>query len=158
MKKPDFLSKLKKDGKLESVEPSEEICSSYLKKADDCLKSAKILLKNDLYENSVSMTYYAMYNSLTALLFKIGIKCENHSGSIIIFRRLFEKEDLYKTISFAKRERIDKQYYVDLALTKNSAQNLLKEAETFLLEIKLMIKNIRNEDIQRLRHTFSRMI
>jgi uncharacterized protein (UPF0332 family) len=104
MKKPDFLSKLKKDGKLESVEPSEEICSSYLKKADDCLKSAKILLKNDLYENSVSMTYYAMYNSLTALLFKIGIKCENHSGSIIIFRRLFEKEDLYKTISFAKRE------------------------------------------------------
>ena len=45
MKKPDFLSKLKKDGKLESVEPSEEICSSYLKKADDCLKSAKILLK-----------------------------------------------------------------------------------------------------------------
>ena len=76
MKKLDFLSKLKKDGKLESVEPSEEICSSYLKKADDCLKSAKILLKNDLYENSVSMTYYAMYNSLTALLFKIGIKCE----------------------------------------------------------------------------------
>jgi uncharacterized protein (UPF0332 family) len=99
-----------------------------------------------------------MYNSLTALLFKIGIKCENHSGSIIIFRRLFEKEDLYKTISFAKRERIDKQYYVDLALTKNSAQNLLKEAETFLLEIKLMIKNIRDEDIQRLRDTFSRMI
>ena len=63
-----FLTRLKREGKLSVVEPSEEICSSYLEKADNCLKSASNLLRNDPYENSVSMSYYAMYNSLTALL------------------------------------------------------------------------------------------
>jgi len=86
MKKSSFLNRLKKEGKLTLVEPSEEICNSYLEKADNCLKSAKLLLQNNLYENSVSMSYYAMYNSLTSLFFKIGIKCENHSGSILIFK------------------------------------------------------------------------
>jgi len=103
MKKPSFLARLAKEGKLEVVEPSEEICSAYLTKAENSLKSARILLENGLYENSVSMSCYAMYNSLTALLFKTGIKCENHSGSIILFKRLFRKENLYRIISFAKK-------------------------------------------------------
>ncbi|MBI3190606.1 HEPN domain-containing protein [archaeon] len=107
MKKLSFLSKLKKEGKLELVDPSEEICKSYIEKADNCLKSAKLLLEYSLYENSVSMSYYAMYNSLTALLFKVGIKCENHAGSIILFKKLFGRMDLFKVISFAKEERID---------------------------------------------------
>jgi len=158
MKRQDFLSKLRKEGKLEQVEPSDSICSSYLKKADDCLKSARILSQNNLYENSVSMSYYAMYNSLTALLFKIGIKCENHSGSIMVFRKLFRRQDLHKAISSAKKERIDKQYYVDLALTEESAQDLLKKAENFLVEMKLMIKSIKNEEVQMLRGRFRMII
>ena len=155
MKKLSFLSKLKKEGKLELVEPSEEVCSSYLEKADNCFKSARILLQNNLYENSVSMSYYTMYNSLTALLFKIGIKCENHTGSIFIFKKLFEITELFETISSAKKERIDKQYYVgskdNLILTKESAQDLLSKAEDFLVKIKLMIKDLRNEEIKKLR-------
>jgi uncharacterized protein (UPF0332 family) len=151
MKKSNFLIKLKKQGKLEIVEPSEDVCNSYLKKADNSLKSAKVLLQNNLYENSVSMSYYTMYNSLTALLFKVGVKCENHSGSIILFKNLFGRIDLHKTIKFAKKERIDKQYYVDFILTKTSAIDLLKKAEDFLVKMKLIIKNIGNEDIQKLR-------
>jgi hypothetical protein len=42
MKRPGFLSKLKKEGRLELVEPSEEMCTSHLQKAGDCLKSARI--------------------------------------------------------------------------------------------------------------------
>ena len=93
MKRPGFLSKLKKEGRLELVEPSEEMCTSYLQKAGDCLKSARILLENDLYENSVTMSYYAMYNSLTALLFRVGMKCENHTGSIIVLPYEWEHSD-----------------------------------------------------------------
>mgnify|MGYP001563918970 CR=1 FL=1 len=91
MIKPSFLDKLKKEGKLELVEPSEEMCSSYLEKSDNCLKSARLLFQNNLYENSISMAYYTMYNSLSALFFKIGIKCENHAGSILLFKKLFMK-------------------------------------------------------------------
>lgn len=62
MRKLGFWSKLKKEGKLQLVEPSEEICESYIEKSDNCLKSAKLLLQHSLYENSISMSYYAMYN------------------------------------------------------------------------------------------------
>ena len=158
MKKPSFLRKLKKEGKLELVEPSEEICRSYTEKADNCLKSAKLLLQHNLYENSVSMSYYTMYNLLTALLFKCGMKCENHAASIILFKRLFGRADLFKTISFAKEERIDKQYYVtsekDFVLTKEATEDMLKMAEDFLVKMKLLTAELKNEQIVNLREKF----
>ncbi|NWG09079.1 MAG: HEPN domain-containing protein [Nitrososphaerales archaeon] len=154
MKKPSFLIKLKKEGRLELVETSEEICTSYLEKAENCLKSASIFLDKGLYENSVSMSYYVMYNSLTALLFRVGIKCENHTGTIILFKKIFEKKDLYELISFAKKERIDKQYYVDFILTRELAEDLLKKAENFLVRIKILIRNLKTEDIGKLRKKF----
>ena len=42
----NFLSKLKAEGKLEAVEPSFEISDSYAKKSGNCLKSAKILMRD----------------------------------------------------------------------------------------------------------------
>ena len=99
-----FLNKLKKEKKLELVESSEDICNSCADKSTNCLKSAKLLLQNNLYENSVRMSYYAMYNQLTALLFRTGIKCENHAGSILLLKLLFNKEELFKLISDAKKE------------------------------------------------------
>lgn len=99
-----------------------------------------------------------MYNSLTALLFRTGIKCENHTGSILLFKRLFNRNDLFKIISFAKTERIDKQYYVtskqSFVITKESAQHMLSKAENFLVQIKLLIKKLRNEEIKKLREKF----
>lgn len=161
MKKPSFLNKLRVEGKLKLVEPSEEISSSYIEKADKCLKSAKILLRNNLYENSVSMSYYTMYNSLTALLFKTGIKCENHAGSIILLKRLFGKVELFKIISFAKEERVDKQYYVtseeNFVLTKGSAKDMVEKAEDFLVKMKLIITELKNEEIENIRLEFDKI-
>ena len=101
MKKADFLSRIREERKLEIVEPSEEMKASYLQKAENCLKSAKILFKNQLYENSISEACYCMYNSPLSLLFKTGIKSENHSASIIILKRLFNEDALCEIISFA---------------------------------------------------------
>src|SRR3989344_858019 len=86
----DFLARLQREGKLELVSPSEDICQSYLEKSGNCLKSAKILLQNKLYDNSTTMSYYAMYNSLIALLFKIGItptrrSCPIHGLKPVVF-------------------------------------------------------------------------
>ena len=159
MKKPSFLNKLKKEGKLELVESSEEICESYIGKANNCLTSSKLLLQHNLYENSVSMSYYAMYNSLTALLFKVGIKCENHAGSIILLKKLFGRRELFRIISFAKKERIDKQYYVEknFVLTKESAKDMVVKAEDFLIKMKLLIAELKNEQIDNLREKFEDM-
>jgi len=148
-----------KGGKIELVEPSVAISESYLEKSNNSLKSSKILLKNNLYENSISMSYYAMYNCLLALLFKIGIKSKNHSGSILLFKKLFRRFELFKILSFAKEERIDKQYYVtskkNFALTKKSASNMAKNAEVVTVQLKLILKNMNNENIQILRKKFT---
>src|SRR3989338_8783214 len=152
-----FLNKLKKEGKLELVEPSEDICSSYSEKSANCLKSAKLLLQNNLYENSIGTSYYAMYNLLLALLFRAGIKCENHGGSILLLKLLFGEDDLYKLISDVKKERIDKQYYVTTEkdeITKEIADELLNNAEDFVLKMKVIIKNLNNDSVEELREKF----
>lgn len=99
-----------------------------------------------------------MYNSLTSLLFKTGIKCENHAGSIVLLKKLFGRVDLFKIISFAKEERIDKQYYVtsekNFVLTKESAEDMVAKAENFLVKMKLVIAELKNEQTEKLRKEF----
>ena len=129
MKSAAFLIKLNRDGKLGLVEPSEDIAKSYLKKSESYLASAKILLDNGRLEESVSMAYYSMYHALTALLFRNGIKCENHSASIILMKELFGLDN--SKILFAKKERVDKQYYVDFRLTKGEVRDMIALAEEF---------------------------
>ena len=155
--KNKFLNKLKKEEKLELVEPSEDICSSYSEKSANCLKSAKLLLQNNLYENSIGMSYYAMYNQLLALLFRVGVKCENHGGSILLLKSLFGEDELYKLISDAKKERIDKQYYVTTEkdeITKEITDELLNNAEDFVLKMKIIIKKLNNDSMNGLREKF----
>jgi uncharacterized protein (UPF0332 family) len=161
MKKQDFLNKLKREKKLELVEPSEEIKQSYLKKAEDCLKSAKILFSNKLYENSTSEAYYCMYNSLLALFFKTGIKSENHSASLTIFEEIFGDKELTEIITFGKTERIDKQYYVEAEqvskATEKSCNEMVLKAESFLVKMKLLISNLTNDKVTSARKQFNEL-
>ena len=157
MKEINFLNKLKQEEKLSLTEQSEEISLSYTLKSDNSLKSAKILLENKLYDDSTSSSYYAMYNTLTALLFKVGIKCENHAGSILLLKVLFDQIELFNIISKAKEERIDKQYYVtseDINFTEESARKILINAEDFIIKMRLLLKNIKNQEIINLRKEF----
>ena len=162
MKELNFLKKLKRKGVIELVESSEEMKSSYLIKAENCLKSAKILFQSQLYENSTSEAYYSMYNSLLSLLFKIGIKSENHSASIILFNKLFDDKELVKIISWAKEERIDKQYYVEtqqiVKVTKESCNEMILKAEDFLVKIKLLISELSNEKVNSARDNFVKLV
>src|SRR3989344_9398826 len=143
MKELIFLKKLKIKGIIGLVEPSEEMGYSYLIKAENCFLASKILFQNRLYENSTSEAYYCMYNSVLSLLFKIGIKSENHSASIILFDKLFEEKELVKIIFWAKEERIDKQYYVETQqiaeVTNESCNEMILKAEDFLVKMKLLI-------------------
>jgi len=156
-----FLRKLNREGKLKLVEPTEDICNSYSEKSANCLKSAKLLFKNNLFENSIGESYYAMYNQLLSLLFKTGIKCENRRGSILLLKLLYADENLYQLISNAKKERIDKQYYVTTekySATKEIASELLSKTEKFILKIKVIIKNLNNDSTNELRKLLKNLI
>ena len=88
MRGQNFLNKLFRAGKIRIVEPSLQVQEAYRKKSESYLTSAKILLENGRLEETVSMVYYSMYYMVLALLFKTGIKCENHSGAIILLESL----------------------------------------------------------------------
>lgn len=152
MKTINFLAKLHKEGKLQLVEPSEVIKESYVKKSESNLISAKILLRNNKLEESVALAYYSMYHLLTALLFKIGIKCENHSASIILLKELFNIDN--SEIFFSKRERIDKQYYTDFNIKKEEVTESIKIAEDFNKKLINFIAKLNNEMIKIYRNKF----
>lgn len=145
-----------KENKLKLVEPSEKIKDSYIKKSESNIASSKILLNNGRLEESVSLAYYSMYNITTALLFKVGIKCENHTGVIILLKELFNIDN--SDITFAKKERIDKQYYTDFYITKNEVGEAIRIAENFNKEVFDFISKLNNQNIMNYRKKFKTLV
>jgi uncharacterized protein (UPF0332 family) len=152
----NFLIKLYKEGKLQLVEPSEEIKEAYLHKSSKSLSSAKALLKIGNLEDSVALAYYSMYHCLLALLFRTGIKCENHTGSIILLKNVFEIDN--KNISNAKSERVDKQYYVDFDVSKDETKQAIEIAEDFIAEITDFIERLNHNKINDYRNKTNRLL
>ena len=138
------------------VDPSDAIRDAYLKKSESYLASAKLLLDNDRYEESVSMGYYSMYYSVLALFFSTGIKCENHSAAIMILKDIFGIDN--SAIESAKAQRIDKQYYVMSVPVRDDAVTLIRDAESFnavLLDAIARLTNEKKESFrQRLKKLF----
>jgi len=151
-----FLKKLNREEKLKSVESSDDIKEAYLKKSESNLISAKILLKNNRLEESVSLLYYSMYNLLMALLFKTGIKSENHSASIALLKDIFDMDN--STIVFAKKERIDKQYYIDFNVTMKEVEDLIKDTEKFSEELINFISRLTTEKVNFYKNKFINLI
>lgn len=147
MKKISFLIRLNKEGKLKEVEPSDEIKEAYLQRSNESLSSAKTLLKIGNLKDSVALAYYSMYHCLLAALFKIGIKSENHTASIILLKKVFGIDNT--KISKAKSERVDKQYYVNFTINQDEAHKSIEIAEEFIAEINNLIATLNKEEIEK---------
>ncbi len=143
MKRTNFLNKLYREAKLSEAEPSEEMKAAYLQKSAKSLSSAKALYGIGNLEDSVALAYYAMYHCLLALLFRIGIKCENHAAAIILLKSVFgiDNSGIFK----AKADRVDKQYYVDFKVTELETHESIETAEEFIAQLTDFIEKL-NED------------
>jgi len=161
MKNSDFLSKLKIDSKLELVEPSDEISTSYEKKSIECREVAKLAFENSYFESAITQSYFSMYNNVLSLFFKCGIKCENHSAAAIMIKDIFNQKELFSLFSKAKTERIDKQYYVtplqDNPATKDSAKEMISLAMSFNPKMISFKNNLKLEEIRKIRENFDRL-
>lgn len=156
MGKIRFLVKLHVEDKLHLVEPSEAMSDSYLAKSESNIASAKILLDNGKFEESVSLAYYSMYHMLTALLFRTGIKCENHAAAIIVLGAVFGLDN--EDISSAKEERIDKQYYADFHIAMDDAEESVRIAEDFNRKLLDFISRLDSQKIKEYRERFSQLV
>ena len=76
--------------------------------------------------------------------------------------KLFDDKELVKIISWAKEERIDKQYYVEtqqmVKVTKESCNKMIIKAEDFLVKMKLLINELSNEKISSARDSFVKLL
>lgn len=151
-----MLKKLNKEGKFKLTEKSKDISGSYDEKSDDSLKSAKILYKNNLLENSISMSYYAMYNKVLSLFYLSGIKSENHHLSIVILREFFGFDT--RNLEFAKTQRINKQYYVKTKVNPEEANKLIRISEDFIEELDSFMERLTTRDIQNIRNKIEQTI
>jgi len=153
MRKKINLKKLNKLKILQLVEPSENLKEYYLKKSEESLLSTKFLHEKSQYNDSISLSYFSMYNSLLALFYICEIKCENHNTSIYPLKKLFSIENI--EIKNAKTERRDKQYYPSFSTSKEEVSNAIKSAEKFNAEIKDFIEKLTLKQIKTYREKLS---
>ena len=146
MKKINFLIKLAKKETLQEVEPNKEVSEAYIERSEESLSSSKGLLKMGNLKDSVALSYYSMYHSLTALLFAIGIKCENHTAAIILLNEVFGVDNT--SISQSKSERLDKQYYIDFKINEEEVKESIKTSEEFIAMIHNLIAHLTKEKIK----------
>lgn len=152
MREIKFIKKLIQQEKIKIIAPNKEVSNSYYIKSNNSLKAAKILNMQELYEESISMSYYSMFHIVLSLFFKVGIKCENHSATIIILKELFNIDN--SKISYAKEERVDKQYYIDFQITKEDSYELVEMAEEFNSQIFNFIENLNQNQIEKYNEDF----
>lgn len=133
-----------KDG-LKIVEPNERLAKSYIHEAKLSLERAeKNFQDKDLLWTTV-VIYYAEYYSLYSFLQRIGIKCENHSCSILAVLFVLGKEKT-ATIQHHKEKRIDAQYYMKIGKEKEVKQ-MLQEAKIFVSVFDELVSNLNEEEI-----------
>ena len=161
MKRSSFLNKLKAEESLKLVEPSGEISKSYLIKSDKCIQVARLAYDAGIYENAVSEAYYSIYNAVMSLFFKCGIKCENHSGAVLLIKELFKLESFYLIFSEFKKDRIDNQYYIPILdtepINKEKCNERIRIAQRFNAELRAYSGKITIQEINNIRKKFEEL-
>jgi len=151
MKEISFLKLLKKQNKLELVEPSEEIKESYLRDSESYLFSAKTLFNIKKLKETTQLTYFSAYYSVLALLFRVGIKSETHTASLILLKEFFGLDNSF--ISKLKIKRLE-TYYPDFEIEKQNLKELIQNTEEFNANIFDFISKLNQEKIKIYRNKF----
>jgi uncharacterized protein (UPF0332 family) len=108
-----------------------------LKRAKQHLKSARDLIRNDDFADSVSRAYYAIFQAARALLALEGTESRKHSGVVSLFNRHFVKtgkvdKRLGVILKDARRSR-EMADYTELAeFSREDAEAQLADAEAFV--------------------------
>ncbi len=137
-----------KDG-LKIKKPNLDLARSYLEESKKSLKSAQERLDKKDYLWATVIIYYAEYYALYSFLQRIGIKCENHSCSILTVQFLLGKEKI-KTIEEHKDKRIDAQYYIKI-VEEIKIEEMLREAKIFVSEFDNLVSGLSESEINNFR-------
>jgi uncharacterized protein (UPF0332 family) len=112
-----------------------------LEQADDAMRAAHILLDQQLSRDAVNRAYYGMFYSVLALLVTKRLGTSKHQGAISLFDREFVRSgvfdrELSSWLHKAFDMRLSADYAERVGIPQEEAQNLLRQAETFVSRVK----------------------
>lgn len=124
----------------------EEITHFRLKKAFDELKNAEISLHSNLFNSSISASYYAIFHAARAVLATMELSAKSHSGVIHVFSENFVKTgkfdfNLNKILTGAFKQRNDSDYLDFYYASKEEAEQQLSDARYFVSTVLSYIQN-----------------
>jgi len=125
-------------------EPNERLSKSYLEHAKSSLLRAEKDFEDKDFLWSTVAIYYSEYYALYSFLQKIGIKCGNHTCSILTVEIILGKE-IIKTIKDHKDKRVDAQYYMKIG-QENKVKEMLQDAKMFVSCFDELISNLNKEE------------
>lgn len=128
-----------------SLEIKKERIEAELERAKEALTAAQNLLEDELFSDSISRSYYAIFHAARAVLLTKEIEPETHSGAISMFGLHFVKpgliEEKYgKIFNEAKDVRELGDYIVTKKFTKEEANKRVTQAIEFLNRIEKYLK------------------
>jgi uncharacterized protein (UPF0332 family) len=142
---------------LRKIKPKKDNVLAHLKKAHNNLRAMKLMFENEFFDWTVICGYYAMYHSVQASLYYIGIRAYSHFCAIAAFQKFYiekgkvkkdyigylqrakqlEKEYI-RTLGEARENRIRVQYGTQI-LTNDDAEWIIEDAEDFVLKIEELL-------------------
>ena len=139
-----------KEGLLRKIPPSKDKAAQSLKKAQEWLKEAENSLKGDAFNSSILASYMVMFHAARTILFLDGFREKSHA---CVARYLEEKyvktgklnKKWVELLDHSREIRHDDQYDLSFFSTKKDAENALKSANDFLVEIERLFRTIPNK-------------
>ena len=128
------------------IDNKNELIQYRLKSAKERLHSAKVLLNDGSYKDSIGRSYYAMFTAVRALLAVEGQDFSKHSGVISYFQREYVKTGKLDTkyskyISKAFQIRNNTDYADFFIVSQSDAKEQLSRAEEFYDAIERYVQN-----------------
>lgn len=128
-----------------SKEEGKILARDELQRAQDELKSAKVLQENELYFKSIVSSYYAVYHAAKAALLIKGVVPKSHEGVERLFSLYYVKTneieiDIGRIIGRLMKLREEADYYPESTFRLKDSIEAIEMADRFVESIKNSIK------------------
>lgn len=143
---------------LRKIKPDVNRAKEHLQKARNNLRAMRLMFREDLFDWTVICGYYAMYHSVLAALFYIGLEALAHHCALAAFREFYVERGKVKpeyiqyiekakqlekkyadTLEEARKDRVVVQYGVEV-LTNEDAEWILEDTEDFVSKIEEILE------------------
>lgn len=124
-----------------------------LRKAYECLASARLLVSAHDFKGATNRAYYAVFHAMRSVLALQGKDFAKHAGVISYFRKNYIKTGIFpiemsKMIDYAFTARSDSDYDDYFNIEQEDIEQQIADAEIFLANVKKYVESVINGQSQ----------